>query len=150
MSEIKFTSHKLYLFGFLFSRNTKKTRTDLKTLQVFFTFSKETTQTFKSSNCKKLLLHCACYRYNLLRWMFFISFDNWKSFFCFFFCKSLSLLWDSFSCHIAASVLKEVRILRNLHSVSAALIPKFQNKAIVYLINFLNGFCFVTVSHFSS
>ena len=41
MQEIKFTSHKLYLFGFLFSRNTKKTHTDLKTLQAFFLFSQK-------------------------------------------------------------------------------------------------------------
>ena len=52
------------------------------------------------------------------------------------FCKSLSLLRDCFSRHIVAffetSVLKEVRILRYLRN-SAVLIPKFQNKTIVYL-----------------
>ena len=50
--------------------------------------------------------------------------------------QSLLLLWDYLSRHIVAlfetSVLKEVRILRYLHNISAVLIPKFQNKAIVY------------------
>ena len=36
MQEIKFTSHKQYLFGGLFSIKAKKTRTDQSTLQVFF------------------------------------------------------------------------------------------------------------------
>ena len=36
-------------------------------------------QIFKNSSCKKILLPCARYRYNLLRWMFFIPFDNYKS-----------------------------------------------------------------------
>ena len=61
--------------------------------------------TFKCSSCEKLFL----------RW-----FDNWK---LMFFCKSLSLLWDSFSRHIVAffekSVLKEVCTLRYLHYISA-------------------------------
>ena len=35
MSEIKFTTHKQYLFGRLFPRNANKTHTDQSTLQVF-------------------------------------------------------------------------------------------------------------------
>ena len=58
--------------------------------------------------------------------------------------KSLSLLWDSFSRHIAiffeTRALKEVRILRYLHNIIAVLIPKFQNKAIIYF----TGQTFVT------
>ena len=52
------------------------------------------------------------------------------------FSKSLSLLWDLFNRHIVVffetSVWKEVRILRFLYNNSAVLIPKFQNKAMIY------------------
>ena len=36
-------------------------------------------QTFKSGSCKNPFLQCVCYCYNLLRWMFFILCDNWKT-----------------------------------------------------------------------
>ena len=48
-----------------------------------------------------------------------------------FFCKTLSLFWDSFSRQIVAffetSVLKEIRVLRYFHNKSAVFIPKLQN-----------------------
>ena len=40
MSEIKYTSHKQYLFGRLFSIKAKKTYPDQSTVQSFFTLSK--------------------------------------------------------------------------------------------------------------
>ena len=43
MQEIKFTFHKQYLFGRLFSRNAKKTHADKSPLQIFHSVSKETT-----------------------------------------------------------------------------------------------------------
>ena len=96
----------------------------------------------KVAAAKKVFLQCVCYRYNLLRSMFFILCDNWKTL---FFSKSLSLLWDFFNHHVVVffetSVLKEVHILHYLHNTSAMLIPMFQKNAIVYytytyLINF--------------
>ena len=57
LQEIKFTSHKQYLFGRLFSRNANKTYTDQSTLQVFFLCIKRNdSQTFKSSSRKKLFV----------------------------------------------------------------------------------------------
>ena len=44
MYEIKFTFHKQYLFGRLFSRHAKKTHTDQSTLQLLSSVSKETTR----------------------------------------------------------------------------------------------------------
>ena len=38
MYETKFTSHKQYLFGSLYSIKAKKTHTDQSTLQVFLLF----------------------------------------------------------------------------------------------------------------
>ena len=133
MYEIKFTSHKQYLFAPLLSIKAKKTRTNQNTLQFFLLRPNwNHSQTFKSSCCKKFFLQCVCYRCNLLQWTFFISCDNWKTL---FFSKSLQLLWDFFNRHIVVSfetkVLKEVRILRYLHNSSAALIPKLQSKALV-------------------
>ena len=36
-------------------------------------------QAFKSGSWKQSFLQCVCYWYNLLRWMFFILCDNWKT-----------------------------------------------------------------------
>ena len=68
------------MFSRVFLRNAKKTHTDQSTQQIFFLCLKnKDSQPFKSSSCEKLFVHCACYRCNLLRWIFFIPFDNWKS-----------------------------------------------------------------------
>ena len=50
----KFTSHKQYLLGLLFSRNAKKTHTDQSMLQAFLACLKRNiSQTFEISSCKK-------------------------------------------------------------------------------------------------
>ena len=46
--KLTFTSHKQYLLGYLFSRNTKKTHTDQSTVQVFLHCLKKNT-THKST-----------------------------------------------------------------------------------------------------
>ena len=80
ISKIKFASHKQYLFCLLTSRNTKKTRTDQSIPRVFLLCLKRNDpQTFTSASCKNPFLQCVCYWYNLLRWMFFILCDNWKT-----------------------------------------------------------------------
>ena len=38
-------------------------------------------QTFKSSSCKNVFLQCVYYRCSLLRWMFFVPCDSWKTLF---------------------------------------------------------------------
>ena len=58
----------------------KKTRTDQSIPRVFLLCLKRNDpQTFKSGSCKNPFLQCVCYWYNLLRWMFFILCDNWKT-----------------------------------------------------------------------
>ena len=100
-------SHKQYLFGFLFSMETKKTRTDLSGLIFFSTM---------------FVIRC-----NLLRWMFFIPCDKWKTL---FFPKSLWLPQDfvnrHFSVFFETSVLKQVRILPLFHNKNAVLSLKLQ------------------------
>ena len=67
-------------------------------------------QTFKSS-CKKHFFQCACYWYNLFRWIFILC-DNWKTFVL---KKAYRYPAVFFNHHIVAffenSILKEVRIL---------------------------------------
>ena len=66
MNEIKFTSHKQYLFGRFFSGNAKKTHTDQSALQVsFFCLKRNDLQTFKSSSCEQLFFEFTCYRCKL-------------------------------------------------------------------------------------
>ena len=109
--------------------------TQTKVHNKFFHFvSKETTQkppkiaAAKNFSSSVNIIDTTCFNE-----CFFISFDNWKSF---FFYKSLSLLREFFSRHIVAffepSVLKEIRFLRYLQNISAVLIRKVQKKAIVY------------------
>ena len=43
MKKTNFTSHKSYLFGLLFSRNTKKAHADQNILQCFYSLLKERT-----------------------------------------------------------------------------------------------------------
>ena len=52
----KFSSHKQYLFGPLFSKNTKKNHTDQSIVQTFLPcLRRNISQTYKSSSCKKSL-----------------------------------------------------------------------------------------------
>ena len=78
----KFASHKQYPFGIISSRNVKKTHTDQIMIQVFSLCLKRTvSQTFESKSCQKRFRKYVCYWCNLLRWMYFIPSDNWKTFF---------------------------------------------------------------------
>ena len=95
MQEIKFLLIKsiyLVVFSLEMQRRLIKTKVHYK---FFYSVSKETTnkpQTFQSSSCKKSFLQCAIDRYNLLRWMFFILFDNWKSLFFVKVCRYFEVL----------------------------------------------------------
>ena len=78
----KFSSHKHYLFGLLFSRNAKKTHINQSILLTFLLCLKRNVSlALKSSSCNKAFPKCVYHGYNLLRWMFFIPCDNWKTFF---------------------------------------------------------------------
>ena len=73
-------SHKQYLFRLLTTRNAKKTWTDQSIPRAFLLCLKRNDpQTFKSGSCKNPFLQCVRYWYNLLQWMFFILYDNWKT-----------------------------------------------------------------------
>ena len=83
-------------------------------------------------------LHCVCYRWNLLRWMFFVPCDNWKTF-------NVKLCVNR---HIIVffetNVLKEVRILRCLHNnIAITFVADFFYDNVFY-----NLYC-LTVPHFS-
>ena len=102
----------------------KKTRTDQSIPRIcLLCLKRNDPQTFKSGSCKNSFLQCVCYCYNLLRWMFFVLCDNWKTL---LFMK----VWNFFKRHVAAffeaSVLQEVRILCVISTIT---ITKFQNKA---------------------
>ena len=76
---------------FLSCRNGTKTRNapqavfmykDQSILQVLLVCLKRNhSQIFKDSSCKKIFLQCLCYWYNLLRRMFSILCDTWKTIF---------------------------------------------------------------------
>ena len=118
MWKTKFSFHKQYLFGLLFSRNAKKAYTDQSILQTFLLrLKRNVSQTCKSSSCEKFFLKCVYHWCNLLRRMFFIPYDNWTTL---FFIQNYRFpeVWDNR--HVAAffetRVLKEVRILYPLSS----------------------------------
>ena len=112
----KFSSHKHCLFGLLFSRNAKKTHTDQSILLTFLLcLKRNVSQTLKSSSCKKVFTKCVYHGYNLLRWMFFVPCDNWKTF---FFIQTYRYPEVWCNRHVATlfetSIWKEVRILYSL------------------------------------
>ena len=75
---------------------------------------------------------------NLLRWIFFIPCDKWKTL---FFSKSFWLPQDFFNHHFAVffetSVLKQVRILPSLHNNSVVLSLQLQIKRLFWARSFL-------------
>ena len=55
----KFSSHKQYVIGLLFSKNAKKSPKDPSILQTSLLYLKRNvSQTFKNINCKKVSLQC--------------------------------------------------------------------------------------------
>ena len=67
-------------FIFLPREMQKKSQTDQSIPCIFLLCLKRNDlQTFKSGSCKNPFLQCLCYCYNLLRWMFFILCNNWKT-----------------------------------------------------------------------
>ena len=109
----KFPSHKQYILGLFFSRNVSRAHADQSILQnILLCLKRNISQTFKSSSCKKVFLKCVYHWYNLLRWMFFITCNNWKTL---FFTQIYRYSEVSYNHHVAAffekSNLKEVGIL---------------------------------------
>ena len=113
-------------------------------------------QTFRCSSSNNPFLQYICYCCNLLRWMFFILCDNWKTL---LFIKVHRYSEGFSSRNVAAffrrSILKEVRILRYLHNTvtvnANTKVQKFTFKLLLYKFPWLNLFfwlCFVTVPHF--
>ena len=99
---IEFSSHKQYLFGLA--------HTDQSILQTFLLhLRRNVSQTLKSSSWKKVFPKCVYHGYDLLRWIFFIPYDNWK---IFFFIQILFL---------------QIHILHN--NITMLLITKVQNEA---------------------
>ena len=76
----KFPFQKQNVFCILFTRNTKKTRTDHSIL-TFFSLSELRNVYLKCNSYKKVSLKCEYLWYNSLRWMFFVPCDNWKALF---------------------------------------------------------------------
>ena len=124
------------LLFFTVFRNVKKskeTHPEQRSVQIYLLCLKvKVSQSFKSSSYKKLFLHCVWHLYNLLRWMFLISLDDWKAFLFVNVCCCLEVFLNQ---HVVAffekSILRDVRILHYLHNNSTILMPMFQNKATV-------------------
>ena len=113
----KFTSLKQYFFGLFSSRNAKKTYRDEGRLEAFLLYLEniDVSQFFQRRVAKKSFRSLYLW-YNLLRWMFFIPCDNWKTLFFIEICHYPEV-WCN--CYVAAffesSLLKEVRILCRLY-----------------------------------
>ena len=105
MQKIKFTADKQYLFGLIFSIKLKEDSYRPKYTSSFLICPNlNDSQTFKSSSCKNGFLQCVCYRCNLLRWMFFVPCDNWKTLFFLKVCRYCEI----FSTAILSFSLKQV------------------------------------------
>ena len=75
----KFTSHKQYLFGLVFSGNAKKTLQSKVYYNFLYSVWKEATHiASKVAIAKNIFLQFVFSLYNLLQKKFFIPLDNWK------------------------------------------------------------------------
>ena len=125
----------------------KKACTDQSTLQVFLLSpNRNSSQTFKRNSWEKILLQSVCYRWNLLRWIFLIPCDKWRTLFFLKACRYFKIFstaifllslkqvfWKKSLFYIISTItLKKVLILYYLHNNNTVLIPKSQNVAIVY------------------
>lgn len=80
-------------WSFFIETQKRLVHTKLHPLQTFLVCLKRSnSQTFKCSRCKKRFIQCVWYWLNLLWWILFILWDNWKTSFH----KSLSVFWDFF------------------------------------------------------
>ena len=129
----KFSSHKQYLFGLLFSRNAKKAHIDQNTLQtVLLCQKRNVSQTFQSSSsCKKVFFKCVYHSYNLPRQMFFIPCDTSKTLFLNKFIVTqrfgaLAMLLSFLRQVIWKKSAFYIRYLRN--TITLLLLTKVQNK----------------------
>ena len=59
----------------------QRTLTQSIPLTFLLCLKRSVSQTLKISSCKKVFPKCVYHGYNLLRWMFFVTCDNWKTFF---------------------------------------------------------------------
>ena len=115
------------------------------TTSFFHSVSKEMTHKPSKGQLQKIFPpECACYRYNLLWWIFFIPYGNWKSLFFIKVCccfETLSATYCSFLWN-KCFTLGSLSVFYIISTISLqVLIPKFQNWAfvdILYLINFRN------------
>ena len=123
--------------------------------KVYYKFSlclkRNNPQTFTSISCKSPFLQCVCYWYKLLRWMFLISCDNWKTLLIIkvyryseIFLTTMLLLFYWSQCFERSSY-----FMHYLHNSSAILILKFQNKADTASQIFVTTFTFAAVPNFS-
>ena len=108
------------------------------TTKFFYFVWKETThkplkETAAKSVSREIIFWCMSFR-----WTFFIAFDSWKTLFLKKFVVTLRFFCNR---HVFAffetGVLKEVSVLRHLHSNSTMPTPKSPNKTVVHLY-FLN------------
>ena len=98
--------NRQYLFGLFFSIKVKEGSCRPKyTSSLLIWPNLNDSETFRSSSsCKNGYLQCVCYRCNLLRWMFFIPCDSWKTLFFLRVCRYCEI----FSTAILSFSLKQV------------------------------------------
>ena len=96
-------------------------------------------QTFKSSSCKKCFLQCACYRCNLLQWMFLVSCDNLNTLFLLIVCYYCEIFSNTILSFTSKQVLWKKSVFYVIstiqYSANTNANAKFQKKVIVYCMH---------------
>ena len=93
--------NSIYLLVFSLQKQRRILPTKQSTLQVFLICpNRNDSQNFKSSSCKIFFLQCVCCRCNLLRWMFFILSDNWKTLYFLKVCCTLRFFQPPYYCFL--------------------------------------------------
>ena len=120
--EIKSASRKQCLFGLFVSIKVKEDSHRPKYASSFLICPNlNDSQTFKCSSCKNFFLQCVFYRCNLLRWMFFVPYDSWKTLFFLEVCHYCEI----FSIAILSLSLKQVFWKKSSTLVIFLTVPHF-------------------------
>ena len=148
-SNLRFTYRKLNFlltssnyFFFLPLEIQKQTWTDQSIPLIFLLCLKRNgQQTFKSSSCKSIFLQCVHYWYNLLRRMFFIVFDNWKTLLFMKVCRYSETFESSCCCFLWSQCFERSPYFMTHSYILTGRLNKSENKIKRHMIDYIPWLC---------
>ena len=130
--KLNFPLTSSYYFFFLPLEMQKKRLEQTKVYHSFshFLWKETASKPLQVAAAKAIFLQCVCYWHNLLRWMFFLVCDNWKTLLFVKVYRYSETFEASCCCFLWSQCFeRSPYFMRYLHNNSMMLISKFQSKA---------------------